>query len=240
MPTPNDEEREKLVATGAEQSFVEGLQGYASFCETLMRTGSCDEWDWKAIAAKFRDAAFVIDQLEKLRDGKLAIGFRLVSAAEESDQAATISRLTAEVARKDAALEPFAAAANAYAPHEGGDRDVAWAHDFTIGSLRRARSALANTAEEGDGGGTNFPALATVAANLSRPVRAILNVSVARGECSMLPAQSKCAGRLIPSAKQIAFVKCTRPQKALVVKRNAPAPPCAPLRTRRGGREPQR
>jgi len=43
------------------------------------------------------------------------------------------------------ALEPFAEAAASYDPDEGDGRDIAWSHDFTIASLRRARSALENS-----------------------------------------------------------------------------------------------
>lgn len=41
------------------------------------------------------------------------------------------------------ALEPFAEVAASYDPDEGDGGNVAWAHDFTIGSLRQARTALA-------------------------------------------------------------------------------------------------
>jgi hypothetical protein len=41
------------------------------------------------------------------------------------------------------ALKPFAEAADAYDdPSDEDDAGLAWAHDFTIGSLRRARAAL--------------------------------------------------------------------------------------------------
>lgn len=46
------------------------------------------------------------------------------------------------------ALEPFAEAAASYDPPENDDGHAAWAHDFTIGSLRRARAALRAKAEE--------------------------------------------------------------------------------------------
>lgn len=51
-------------------TFVEGLQGFASMCE---RSLSIE--DGPMLAAKFRDCAFVIDMLQKLRDqlrGELA------------------------------------------------------------------------------------------------------------------------------------------------------------------------
>jgi hypothetical protein len=41
------------------------------------------------------------------------------------------------------ALEPFAKAADSYDPDEGDGKYVAWAHGFSIGSLRKAREALA-------------------------------------------------------------------------------------------------
>jgi len=39
-------------------------------------------------------------------------------------------------------LEPFAEAANSYDPDESDNDQVAWAHDFQIGSLRAARALL--------------------------------------------------------------------------------------------------
>ncbi|AEI71026.1 hypothetical protein [EBPR siphovirus 2] len=39
------------------------------------------------------------------------------------------------------ALKPFADAAESYDPDEGDGAHIAWAHDFTIASLRRAREA---------------------------------------------------------------------------------------------------
>lgn len=47
------------------------------------------------------------------------------------------------------ALAPFAEAASSYDPDEGDGKNVAWAHDFTIGSLRRARAVY----EKIEGGG---------------------------------------------------------------------------------------
>jgi len=46
------------------------------------------------------------------------------------------------------ALRPFADAAQSYEPDEGDNADVAWAHDFTIGSLRRAHTFLNSIKEE--------------------------------------------------------------------------------------------
>lgn len=40
------------------------------------------------------------------------------------------------------ALEPFADEAMAYDPPERDDGDIAWASDFQIGALRRARSLI--------------------------------------------------------------------------------------------------
>ena len=53
------------------------------------------------------------------------------------------------VAELMAALEPFAGAADSYDPDENDDRNVAWAHDFPIGALRRARTALQRARGEG-------------------------------------------------------------------------------------------
>lgn len=53
----------------------------------------------------------------------------------------------AQVAGLREALEPSADAAARYDPPEGDDASAAWAHDFTIGSLRRARAALQQATE---------------------------------------------------------------------------------------------
>jgi hypothetical protein len=45
------------------------------------------------------------------------------------------------------ALGPFAEVADYYDPSEGDDKEMAWSHDFTIGSLRRARAAIAAAKE---------------------------------------------------------------------------------------------
>lgn len=49
--------------------------------------------------------------------------------------------LRERIAALEAALKPFAESAQVYDPPEDDDRDIAWAHDFTIGALRRARAA---------------------------------------------------------------------------------------------------
>lgn len=48
------------------------------------------------------------------------------------------------------ALEPFAEAAASYDPPENDDGHAAWAHDFTIGSLRRARAVSRAKTKETD------------------------------------------------------------------------------------------
>jgi len=57
--------------------------------------------------------------------------------------ASLIERLYRENEKLREALQPFAEVASSYDPEEGDGYDIAWAHDFTIASLRRARSALA-------------------------------------------------------------------------------------------------
>ena len=66
-----------------------------------------------------------------------------VTAAESRASSAE-----AQLAEMREALRPFAEAAAGYDPDEGEDRDVAWAHDFTIGSLRRARRVLSKGMRE--------------------------------------------------------------------------------------------
>lgn len=48
------------------------------------------------------------------------------------------------VERLEEALKPFAEAADIYDPPENDDHHAAWAHDFPIGALRRARAALSD------------------------------------------------------------------------------------------------
>jgi hypothetical protein len=55
--------------------------------------------------------------------------------------AAEIERLQADLAAAQAALAPFAYSAGRYDPDDGDDDQAAWANDFTIGDLRRARAA---------------------------------------------------------------------------------------------------
>jgi hypothetical protein len=55
--------------------------------------------------------------------------------------ATTILALQADLAAAQEALKPFAEAAGRYDPDDGDDDQAAWANDFTIGDLRRARAA---------------------------------------------------------------------------------------------------
>jgi hypothetical protein len=68
------------------------------------------------------------------------------------EAATEIAALRRELEEAREALEPFAEAAHSYDPNEGDGDDIAWSHDFTIGSLRRARAAIRNLAgEKADG-----------------------------------------------------------------------------------------
>jgi len=78
-------------------------------------------------------------------DGWVSDAFAEIKAKD-----ATIAAKDAEIERLRAALEPFAEAASFYDPPEGDDNQMAWSHDFPIGSLRRARAAF-NTGESDAG-----------------------------------------------------------------------------------------
>lgn len=75
--------------------------------------------------------------------------FIVKAITEERDalarQAEALQRENAELRE---GLKPFADAAQLYDPPEGDDGDVAWAHDFTIGSLRRARTLLKGAGDD--------------------------------------------------------------------------------------------
>ena len=58
---------EEALARTDEPNFVQSLQGFAAMCESYAQDGIPAD-DCGMIAAKFRDAAFVVDQLQKLRD----------------------------------------------------------------------------------------------------------------------------------------------------------------------------
>jgi len=70
-----------IVAPTGEPDFVQSLQGFASMCESSGRTGGMSPEDCDMVAGKLRDACFLIDTLQKLRDGKIALGWQLVPAA---------------------------------------------------------------------------------------------------------------------------------------------------------------
>lgn len=109
------------------------------------------------------EAAALIERLERERDTQREskeFAQRCCVKAEAdnarlkdelSKQIAGAELIALENARLREALVPFAEAAASYDPPEGDDSHAAWAHDFTIGSLRRARAALpARTQEEAD------------------------------------------------------------------------------------------
>jgi len=101
MPT-----REEVAVSGdgTERPFDQQLQGYASFCESLGRNlEDIDKADLDMLAAKFRDAAFVVDQLTKLRDGKIASGWQLVPA----DRFAKVTAERDELRRAIMGAEPM-------------------------------------------------------------------------------------------------------------------------------------
>lgn len=71
----------EAMAPTDEPDFVQSLQGFASMCESSARTGGLSPDDCNMVAGKLRDASFLIDTLQKLRDGKIALGWQLVPAS---------------------------------------------------------------------------------------------------------------------------------------------------------------
>ena len=63
MTTPPKIPTDAMAPTD-EPDFIEGLQGFATMCDS----GVIDKHDGPMLARKFRDAAFVISTLQKLRD----------------------------------------------------------------------------------------------------------------------------------------------------------------------------
>jgi hypothetical protein len=71
-------------------------------------------------------------------------------ANDQSEIAANvILALQADLAAAQAALAPFAKAADRYDPDDGDEAQLAWANDFTIGDLRRARAASPGASKDG-------------------------------------------------------------------------------------------
>lgn len=91
MPTDD------IVAPTDEPDFVHSLQGFASMCESSGRTGGMSPEDCEMVAGKLRDACFVIDELQKLRDGKMSLGWQLVPATALTERDAQIERLKSEL-----------------------------------------------------------------------------------------------------------------------------------------------
>ncbi|MDE2096631.1 MAG: hypothetical protein KGL39_05235 [Patescibacteria group bacterium] len=73
------------------------------------------------------------------------LGGQLISIIDLSAQ---ITAALARIKELEDGLRPFADAASTYDPDEGDGSNVAWMHDFTIASLRRARDLLAKKGEE--------------------------------------------------------------------------------------------
>jgi hypothetical protein len=79
-----------------------------------------DEWEWgKCLTPSEADAAHIA----------------------KCDPATIAALIEGYIAMAEA-LKPFAEAADVYDPSEDEEWASAWAHEFTIGSLRRARTAL--------------------------------------------------------------------------------------------------
>lgn len=83
-----------------ETTFVESLQGFASFCEACIRDGKMRPDDMELVIGKLRDAAFVVDQLTKHRDD-LRVNYRSARALALEIEAAKVHL---EECRADASI----------------------------------------------------------------------------------------------------------------------------------------
>jgi hypothetical protein len=77
---------EPMVST-VEPDFLKTLMGAASMAESEAKdeTDEGKAWSLNFLAGKLRDAAFVIDQMTKLRDGQIALGYKL-APVEPTDE----------------------------------------------------------------------------------------------------------------------------------------------------------
>jgi hypothetical protein len=107
-------------ATEAEVLRARVERQWCLSCGTVTRDGTCD-------------CTKTIPQAQNL------VNYADELSKDISTLAGQVSTLTRQ-ARE--ALEPFAEAADSYDPEERDGKDVAWAHDFTVASLRRARAAI--------------------------------------------------------------------------------------------------
>ncbi|MFG1401988.1 hypothetical protein [Xanthobacter sediminis] len=67
QPPASTEKVEPVNAPVGEPDFIASLQGYASMCESAARGEGLSPDDCKMVVGKLRDAAFVVDALQKLR-----------------------------------------------------------------------------------------------------------------------------------------------------------------------------
>jgi hypothetical protein len=83
------------VSLTSEPTFAEGLQGFASFCESCARDGGMKPDDITTVVGKLRDAAFVVSGLQKVRDearARIAELERIISDAQAAPDAVTQTR----------------------------------------------------------------------------------------------------------------------------------------------------
>lgn len=114
------------VADGG--SFADGLRGFVSFCDSAARGNGIDSTDMEMVASKFREAAFVIEQLTNLRDGRRALGWKFVpssyDAAVRRQALEDAARICDEMARDYCSPAGGASAIHALIDKPGAEQDA--------------------------------------------------------------------------------------------------------------------
>lgn len=153
----------------ADSAYCSGMPSEEEIARALLHaecepdkdeTGYGEIWGWEDIMPPVRhrliaQARAILDLIRpafeaKEREARVALIKQRNAEAKYDDvfekylfQEERALAAEAKLAKAVEALEPFADAANSYDPDEGDGAQVAWSHDFTIASLRRARSASA-------------------------------------------------------------------------------------------------
>jgi hypothetical protein len=121
-------------------AYAEGLEGDRDRIEALLSDFLPPHVEWKE---RDVDSVLVHHKISLINDARRYLRDRsskvktLAGRAETAE--ARVIELERRLADAEKVIEPLAAAAAFYDSPGGGDGNVAWAHDFTLGHLRAAR-----------------------------------------------------------------------------------------------------
>jgi len=132
-----DDLLQKSLRLVAAQLASERIQGWANPMVCTIIDGSAEITALRPALAT-RDARIAELEAELDRAADLQMQWANDANAAESRATAAEERLK----EAERIMQPLAEAAYSYDPDEGDGSDLAWAHDFKIGTLRAARAFL--------------------------------------------------------------------------------------------------